>query len=309
MDPTIPRRKRSTVRGNPATTWGWFYRTADGTVRLSSHLGATWPIKNVSIRTGSFGHANEGLVKLPRPRELSKVGGEILVQGDNVTIQFIDGDSKRPLVEGGIRRVAPHDFLPYNHEADGASPNRLAGRIEPLDEEGKPKGLIEWELSHDDDASLRLMVKSGDEIGPRTFVAISDFDDPTVEFRTSRGTVLRMSTETISVATSKGDGFQLDSASGDLSWYRKTGELIQIRKDIIQAMAKVVELVGSGVSFTDGSGPATEPYLLTSGFLTDLAVELDALWALAGGASPGFTVKLVVPPAANIYMSKVIKGM
>jgi len=161
-----------------APTVGWFAADSKGRVVLvGGKTGSVWGLEKVSILSGSFGFAEEGVEKLPRVYRYDDRGEE-LVQGDRVLIDFVNGNTDTPVVRGGVRAMSPNAFLHYNHDAEGADENRLAMRLRILDAEGQgeEKGLVEFEAGHDEggnvtltlDGALTITVKRDD--GDHTIV-------------------------------------------------------------------------------------------------------------------------------------------
>lgn len=148
-------------RGTPAIprppTYGWFSETRQGGIVLEDRWGNVWSLNHVSILCGSFGWEAEGVAKLPRVRRFDSAD-KIIIEGDRVLIDFVDGNPKTPVVRGGLRSTACDAFLPYNHadtEAD-TDENRLALRLRQLDEEGTETGTIELEAGHDEGGNIGL---------------------------------------------------------------------------------------------------------------------------------------------------------
>lgn len=289
MDPTIPTTATEVggqvKRSYP--TWGWFEEVREsGEIVLQGHGGPRWPLSRCSIMGGTWGNDKEGMSKLPRPRVFDP-DGEILCMGDNVRIDFMDGDPTVPVVQGGWRQLAPVDFLPYNHNSPTNSRNRLAGRLRPLDDQGVGTGLTEWELCHDDDASLRLTLKSGEEeTGAVTFVSLTDKaaadGGPGLEVRTSKGVTAKFNNDGVTIQNKEGDIFQMDGANKKITLQRVDGSaVIQLADGKVVVMSSsTIELASQSVTFGDGSAAPTNRLpleLLISGLVTNLGLVNDAI--------------------------------
>ena len=127
---------------------------------LTDTRGNTWTAAQVGICQGGFGFDSEGVEKLPRPSLYDATGEVELVQGDRLIIDFINGNSHRPFVRGGVRSLAATDLAP-NHAASGASVNRLRLRVVPRDPTtGLELGTVQIDVSGDDQASVLASIGS-----------------------------------------------------------------------------------------------------------------------------------------------------
>jgi len=158
MDPSV----RSHVLSQTDTTFGWFVQNG-ADVRLTDRHGRVWNLDYVSILQGDFGFDAEGVSKLPRPRVVDD-RGQIIVDGDRVIIDFLDGSVSRPLVRGGVRSISSSDFLPYNHGSENYNRNRWAMRVQALDDNGDAAGRVDIEIAHSDQGHERHRVTHGFEI-------------------------------------------------------------------------------------------------------------------------------------------------
>ncbi len=146
-DPSLSRRARGGGIAIPPT-YGWFVRQGTNVV-LTDRRGNNHNLEYVSILQGTFGWDSEGFTKFPRPRVVD-AEGKLLIEGDRVMIDYLDGNVKRPVVRGGIRSTRAIDFLGYNYKSEGATSNRLALRVEQRDERGNLLGEVEFEIGRND---------------------------------------------------------------------------------------------------------------------------------------------------------------
>ncbi len=151
MDRGIPRRPRNDPhRREWWPTSGWFTEDRSGRLVLKSRRGHVWPLRFVTIQQG-WGAADnsEGSSKLPR-RRVYDAQGQVVVPGDIVVIWPEEHDPKRVIAVPGVRggNVTDPD-LPYNQLSEGASENRLFGRLRPLDPAHQPMGFVEWDCAPD----------------------------------------------------------------------------------------------------------------------------------------------------------------
>lgn len=138
-DPTIPRHGRQRSR---TMTSGWFVDYGDRVV-LRDRWGNTWARESVTLMQGMFGFNDDGARKAPRPYKYD-ARGEIEVEGDQVVIDFLDGNPKLPVVLGCV--VGPKEgFLPRGFQDDTAPYNRLAVRLRALDAAGEVVGEIRFD--------------------------------------------------------------------------------------------------------------------------------------------------------------------
>ena len=157
-DPTIPRHARQRGR---STTSGWFVDYGD-TVLLRDRWGNTWSLDSVSIASGTFGFADDGFEKLPRPWKYD--GDKVVVRGDVVIIDFADGNPKTPIARGGIRQATKDDFLARNHaDTPGAPYNRCRARLRALDAAGVVQGEVRLNV-HEGTGDARLSATDTIEI-------------------------------------------------------------------------------------------------------------------------------------------------
>lgn len=168
-DPTIPRHRLGGRRRGP--TYGWFVDLGSRIV-LRDNRGVTYQLPRVNLLSGTWGFDREGCAKLPRPFKYDS-HGNVEVEGDQVVIWFIDGHPSRPLVQGGVRKLAGDDYYP-RLDADDADPNRLAARVVPLDDDGEEAGLVRLEVAADGVGSLSAHVSD------TWTLTVGDDDDPAV---------------------------------------------------------------------------------------------------------------------------------
>jgi len=163
-DPTIPRHDARRPR---TVTSGWFVDYGDRVV-LRDRWGNTWAEESVSIVQGGFGYKEDGAQKLPRPYTYDANGG-VVVEGDVVVIDFLDGNPKTPLVLGGVRSAKDAGFLSRGYQDEDAPYNRMAARLRALDTSGGVVGEARLEVHASGDeggvklsatAKLELLVAS-----------------------------------------------------------------------------------------------------------------------------------------------------
>jgi hypothetical protein len=196
-------------RPHGAATWGWFVRLTPSDIRLRDRYGNRWPLDQVTILHGGWGFDTEGVVKLPRPAEYNSTGEET-IRGDRVLILFLEGSRKRPVVLPGARRIQATalDFLPYNHGSpEGADPNRLAARVQPLDSSGDPIGSVDFEAGYDETAGLRLSVGDPDGGGGTARTSI-EVTPGLIEHRQGSG-----DSSPVTIMGTSSEGFYLDLAA------------------------------------------------------------------------------------------------
>lgn len=137
MDPTIPGHRRA--RAAHLTT-GRFVDYGDRVV-LVDRNGNTWAQERVAVVQGGFGFAEDGAQKLPRPYKFDATGA-VVIEGDPVLIDFLDGNARRPVVLGGIRSTAPGSFLDRGYDEADAPYNRAAVRLRALSSSGAVDGEV-----------------------------------------------------------------------------------------------------------------------------------------------------------------------
>jgi len=338
-DPGIPRNRGNphNPRGKKAhTTVGWLARTGDGALVLESHRGATWPLEFVSIMQGMYGSGDntEGMSKLPRERVYDGQGA-VIIEGDRVIINFLDGNSSLPIICGGVRGVKVSSFLPYNTERDGADANRLAGRLCPLNADGKVQGIIEWEMAYGESAAVKLSVHpvvNGDPspdtpAGPKTYVAL-DASDGSIQMGTATGEVIRMADGQVSIQTGSGHtialtkdgGVQIAQSDGNDP---PGGEVMLEFKDGVAKISAVnaIQLLAGSIELGNGVLPPTDKYILSGAFLADIAGLSADVTALGLAGTGGPPVPIPTPGALTLtagvgtslaagppYLSNLTKG-
>jgi len=297
-----------------ATRAGRFVQVGDVVV-LTDFSGETWPIEWVQICQGSWGFNDEGIQKLPRPAVYDDIGKEI-VKGDHVLIDFLHGNPKLPIVRGGVRSLSSTDFLKPRNDSAGSSPNRLAGRLRPLNAAGEQQAVIEWEAAYDDRGTFRLSIGRDMDTAARFYVSL-DADRDELSISTSSGSRLVVGKTDVAINTSGGDWFtmQADKASG-ITMIRQGGaEMFRLSDGKATTMAAKAQVFGSEVQLGNGNAAPGDPYILSGQFFSDLAAVLSELAVGVATAPSGvaplataMATKLTLPTAANIYLSKVIAG-
>lgn len=146
VDPTIPRHtSRSGAPPALPPRVGWVERRGDD-LHLVDELGNRWPWPTYSLLGGAWGFREDGVAVQPRPHQLDATGA-VVVEGDKVLIQFIDGSARRPVVTGSI--------VPVGRAADLAvgpntSPNRVVAILRCLDSNGAETGRVRLAIADDD---------------------------------------------------------------------------------------------------------------------------------------------------------------
>jgi hypothetical protein len=333
-DPTIPRSPQPPGRKRKAfPRVGWFARTAGGSLFLESNRGNRWTLDFVSILQGTWGSIDnsEGVTKLPRPREYDK-DGKVVVEGDRVVIDFLEGDPSMPIVRGGVRGVRTNDFFPYNQSAAAADFNRLGGRLCPLDSEGKAKGVVEWEAAYGDQAAVRVsVIEAGDApvagqppAGARTYMAL---EPGVVQAATAAGETFRMAEGQIVMITAAGHTIMIDPENGVQIAQAKppaveggppeAEAVIQLKDGVAMVLGTgSVQLVGTSIELGNGVLPPGDKYILSGAFLADLAVVLNEI-VVGIGTAPSGVAPLTTQMALDIgtslaagppFLSNLVKG-
>jgi hypothetical protein len=338
-DPTIPRPGQDSAPEIPKTIGpmaGHFVRTAQGEIRLeATRRSHSWPLSFVSILQGFWGSVDnaEGVSKMPRVREYD-AEGKVVVEGDRVLIEFIDGNPNTPVVRGGVRGVGATDFLPYNQEPSKgpvSDQNRLAGRMVPLDADGKPQGVMEWELSYDDTAQVRFSVtelqappldNKTTPPGPKTYVSMSAKDGGEIQMGTKTGEVVRMVEGNISIVTKTGHVLILDENDGIQIAQAKPGRalaeppeaqvVLQFKegKALISA-TDAIQLLSASVELGNGVIPPSDKYILSTAFLAELLLVMTEIGPLIPSpAATAMAGKLTasLTPAGLPFLSNLVKG-
>jgi hypothetical protein len=310
-DPQIPRRGSSKPRGRQAkTTTGWFVFAADGSVALQTRRGHQYALKWVSICQGFWGDVanGEGVSKLPRVREFD-ADGNVTVAGDRVVIDFLEGDSSMPIVRGGVRGISQDDFLPYNHERDGANTNRLGGRLVPLDSDGEATGSVEWEACYDDGPSLRVSAGSG---SVRNFFAIGA--DGSIQIGNENGATVLLTADQVAMMSSQGNTVSMDDdgiiiASSDGADPPASNSYVQLKADgtIVIGGTGSVQVIGSSIELGGGGAPPLDRYLLASTLLADLALIAADLVTVAAATIPP-TVLVNTPATIPKFAASLAAG-
>ena len=174
-DPTLPR-----YGPNPnLRTWGYFV-DRDGPIDLvDGRSGHRWQ----GIDTGTVQYANgsplnavEGWYRAPRPWKYDN-SGNVLVRGDIVVIDFLDGNPNMPLVSPGSRSTKTKDpdaddaFFPPNPL--GQDPNPVRWRYVARNDAGAVTGHVQAKAL--DGGNKVELVVGGTKFGEGVTVTL-DFD-------------------------------------------------------------------------------------------------------------------------------------
>lgn len=157
MDPTIPRHGR---RGRPYCRVGKFVDYGGGKVKLVDNEGDDYDLEFVSFVQG-LGSGIEGVTKLPRPWKYKDSDGSVEIEGDLVFLEFLGGNEKLPVVVGCVRRIDPHELVPYNYASEKGDPNRTVLRFQPLDSSGQPAGEVRVIVADDGKGSVLVQATQG----------------------------------------------------------------------------------------------------------------------------------------------------
>lgn len=159
MDPTIPQHPRRRGRN---TTSGFFVEKGE-TVVLRDRWGNTFALQSVTIMSGTFGFDHDGFEKLPRPWKYDD-DGKVVVRGDVVVIDFLDGNPKTPVVRGGARQATADDFLARNHGDVEAPYNRCRARLRALDADGAVQGEVRLRVNDGADGDVKVQATGALEL-------------------------------------------------------------------------------------------------------------------------------------------------
>jgi hypothetical protein len=166
-DPTIPK-KRKVARGGNAAERGIPNGALEGRLVdygdrlvLQAEDGNNWDASRVRMLSGAFGSAIDGVERGPRPWKFGP-SNEVLVQGDVVVIEFLDGKTTRPFIRGGVRPLVPVDEGYFARQPIGQNPNRWAMRQVQLDEVGTETGAFDMEVFRSDsEQQVEISVRVG----------------------------------------------------------------------------------------------------------------------------------------------------
>lgn len=147
-DPTIPRktspkgnaRQRSVASG---PTWGKLVDYGGDGLVLTDARGHATPVDSSKVRylCGSFGNAEEGFHRAPRPW---KYAGDVpTVEGDTFLILYLDNEADKPLLIGGVRTLKPDDAEFFPPQPIGEDPNPARLRLALKNEAGVTTGHVE----------------------------------------------------------------------------------------------------------------------------------------------------------------------
>lgn len=131
-------------------------------VVLVAHNGDQWPIEWVSFETGGWGWDADGVARLPRPWRFDAATSEPVVEGDNVTIWFVNGHPKRPVVRGGLVKADRDAFLGLTFAEEGAEQVRV--QLQPRDPRtGEVRGTVRAQAGPDDGSLVVEVLEPGAE--------------------------------------------------------------------------------------------------------------------------------------------------
>lgn len=162
-----------------APTWGYFVDRGDRVDLVDGRTQHRWTGLDrgaVEYCNGSAFNATEGFFRAPRPWKYDDQGN-VLVYGDLVLIEFLDGNPNRPIVRPGARSTksrAPDEdteFFPYNPL--GQDPNPMRWRYVARDDRGAVTGHVQAKAL-DGGAKVELVV-GGKKFGEGVTVTL-DFD-------------------------------------------------------------------------------------------------------------------------------------
>jgi len=145
---------RGGMSAGPPPTVGEF-RLQNGEVRLYTRNGEDWPADVVEIVQGSWGGGDDGIEALPRPAQYS-TAGELLVKGDRVCVEFLNGSPQTPIVTGVVRRIKHTDFLTKTYQEAGGASYRVRARVEPRDAEDAVLGRVDARICDNADGTFDL---------------------------------------------------------------------------------------------------------------------------------------------------------
>jgi hypothetical protein len=156
-DPNIPTSAGS-VRANQLHTQpiSGQLRDLGGVVRLVDRWGNDWGAGQVRVLAGTFGNAEEGWRKMPRPFRYVAGSTEPVVTGDDLLIVFLEGDSTQPVVMGALWSLLDSaDGQLQQLDLDGAAEasNKGVFRLNAVDANtGLPTGHVTVTILEDGNA-------------------------------------------------------------------------------------------------------------------------------------------------------------
>jgi hypothetical protein len=165
-DPTIPRKRAIDRRGNagerqtpPGPVEGILVDYGSKLV-LRDSRGNTWDQDRVRLLAGDFGSCRDGTERAPRAWVFDQGSGSVLVEGDLLLIDFLDGDADKPFIRGGVRPLIPEDDSFFSGQSIGQDANRYAFRQVQLDAAGVQSGHFDIE-AFADGTQQRLEIRVG----------------------------------------------------------------------------------------------------------------------------------------------------
>lgn len=140
MDPTIPRGPMVRLVTGPRI--GKLVWKGDKSVWLTLDDGSRWAPGHYSIVQGF----SDGLTNLPRPWRYND-SDEVVVEGDQVLVDFIQGSAKLPVVRGVVRKVGEKEGdLIYDYR-NGHVGNEKRGVHVRRGDDGAEQGRVVWKLN------------------------------------------------------------------------------------------------------------------------------------------------------------------
>ncbi len=131
---------------------GVFVRRGD-VIALTDLDGNEWSVDRVIIASGGFGFREDGASILPQPTVCSD-DGQVLIEGDKVVIDFLDGNPKMPLVRGVANAAGRIADLP-NRLTASAKVERKAVVLLVRNDQGAITGKLRI-VAHDDGPGFLL---------------------------------------------------------------------------------------------------------------------------------------------------------
>lgn len=230
---------------------GRFVRIGGGRVELVDDFGNRWASERVGIRDGAWGYDQEGTARLPRPWVYNEDQSTVLVRGDVVLIQFLNGNHRQPVVMGGLRRVGASDAFLDTTFDDGAEQVRMQQRV--LDPStGTPRGAVRVQAGPDDGTTV-VTVLAADEETVKAEITISPKGVQVRSNENTLGAVLPGAAEPLI----KGDTYLSDEAAASIQEaliFAAAGAFFGIPFDQIQSRNLKLQTAVAGTG---------EPYLST----------------------------------------------
>lgn len=162
-----------------APTWGYFIDRGDRVDLVDGRTQHRWTGLDrgaVQYSNGSAINAVEGFYRAPRPWKYD-AQGNVIVYGDLVVIEFLDGNPNMPIVRPGARstmsRAPEEDTAFFPHNPLGQDPNPMRWRYVARDDRGAVTGHVQAKAL-DGGAKVELVV-GGTKFGEGVTVTL-DFD-------------------------------------------------------------------------------------------------------------------------------------